>query len=105
MGVEFERTQTTQEFKRAAWGAATDSMNSAQAQMVSGRDGTRCRRILDTSYATGLHGPTRAFCPRQLPTNHDHDGECSHSIHYQTDQPSIPAAPAAVRLCLAEQRR
>jgi hypothetical protein len=56
------------------------------------------------SYASGLHGQTRAISPRQLPTNHDHDGECSHSIHeYQSDQPSIPAAAAAVPLCLAEQ--
>jgi hypothetical protein len=55
------------------------------------------------SYATGLHGPTRAFSPRQLPTNHDHDGECLHLIHeYQSDQPSIRAVPAAVRLCLTE---
>jgi hypothetical protein len=38
-------------------------------------------RWRDLSYATGLHGPTRASSPRQLPTNHDHDGECSHSIH------------------------
>ena len=54
-------------------------------------------------YATGPRGPIRDSSPRQLPTNHDHDGECSHSIHeYQSDQPSIPAAPAAVRLRLAE---
>jgi hypothetical protein len=33
------------------------------------------------SYATGLHGPTRDSSPRQLPTNHDHDGECLHLIH------------------------
>ena len=71
--------------------------------MVSGWGGTRCRRILVPLYATGLHGLTRELSPRQLPTNHDHDGECLHLIHeYQSDQPSIPAAPAAVRLCLPE---
>ena len=53
-------------------------------------------------YATGLHGRTRDPSPRQLPTNHDHDGECLHLIHeYQSDQPSTTAAPAAVRLRLA----
>jgi len=74
--------------------------------MVSGWDGTRCRRTLVISYATGLHGPIRDFSPRQLPTNHDHDGECLHLIHeYQSDQPSIRAAPAAVRLCLSESEQ
>jgi len=37
---------------------------------------------------------------RQLPTHHDHDGECSHSIHeYQSDQPSRIAATAAAHWC------
>ena len=37
---------------------------------------------------------------RQLPTNHDHDGECAHSIHeYQSDQPSRIAATAAAHWC------
>lgn len=76
-------------------------MNSAQAQMVSGWDSTRCRRILVTFYATGFYSQTRDLSPRQLPTNHDHDGECSHSIHeYQSDQPSHIAAAAAVCLRL-----
>jgi hypothetical protein len=73
--------------------------------MVSGWDGSRQRRILVSSYATGLRGRIRAFSARQLPTNHDHDGERLRPIHeYQSDQPSILAAPAAVRLCLTEQR-
>jgi len=76
-------------------------MNSVQAQMVSGWHGTRHRRTLVPSYAAGLHGQTRDPSPRQLPTNHDHDGETLRSIHeYQSDQPSIPAVPAAVRLRL-----
>jgi hypothetical protein len=34
------------------------------------------------SYATGPHGRTRDFSPRQLPTNHDHDGEsCTRSTN------------------------
>ena len=58
------------------------------------------------SYATGLSGRTRDSSPRQLPTNHDHDGECLHSIHeYQSDQPSTTAAPAAVPWCLAEIKK
>jgi hypothetical protein len=74
--------------------------------MVSGWDGARHRRILVSSYAAALHGKTRELSPRQLPTNHDHDGEPLGSIHeYQSDQPSIPAAPAAVRLRLIEARR
>ena len=41
---------------------------------------------------------------RQLPTDHDHDGECFHSIHeYQSDQPSHIAAAAAVCLRLNPQ--
>jgi hypothetical protein len=41
---------------------------------------------------------------RQLPTNHDHDGECSHSIHeYQSDQRSHIAAAAAACLRLIPQ--
>jgi len=71
--------------------------------MVSGWDSTRQRRILVPPYARGLHGRTRAFSPRQLPTNHDHDGESLRSIHeYQSDQPSTIAAPAAVRLRFTE---
>jgi hypothetical protein len=74
--------------------------------MVSGWDGTRHRRILVRSYAASLHGRIRDTSPRQLPTNHDHDGETLRSIHeYQSDQPSIPAAPAAVPLRLIEARR
>jgi len=73
--------------------------------MVSGWDGTRQRRILVGSYATGPSGQTRDLSPRQLPTNHDHDGESWHSIHeYQSDQPSTTAAPAAVHLRLAEKK-
>ena len=57
-------------------------------------------------YAAGPYGRTRAPSPRQLPTDHDHDGECSHSIHeYQSDQPSTLAAPAAVCLRLTEKHR
>src|SRR5450432_3544311 len=79
-------------------------MNSVQAQMVSSWAGTRQRRILAVSYATGRYGRTRAASPRQLPTNHDHDGESLHSIHeYQSDQPSITATPAAVHLRLTEK--
>jgi hypothetical protein len=44
----------------------------------------RSRRILDPAYATGS-GPTRAFSPRQLPTNHDY---AVPTREYQTDQPS-----------------
>src|ERR1700688_3597788 len=79
-------------------------MNSVQAQMVSSWAGTRQRRILAVSYATGRYGRTRAVSPRQLPTNHDHDGESLHSIHeYQSDQPSTTATPAAARLRLTEK--
>jgi hypothetical protein len=42
---------------------------------------------------------------RQLPTDHDHDGECPHSIHvYQSDQPSHIAAAAAACLRLIPQQ-
>jgi hypothetical protein len=79
-------------------------MSSVQAQVVSSWDGTRQRRILVSGYATRLPGGTRDFSSRQLPTNHDLDGESLHSIHeYQTDQPSTTAIPAAVRLRLAEK--
>src|ERR1700728_669163 len=41
---------------------------------------------------------------RQLPTDHDHDGERSRSIpEYQSDQPSHIAATAAVHLRLNAQ--
>jgi hypothetical protein len=44
----------------------------------------------------GLRAQSAMLVVRQLPTNHDHDGECSHSIHeYQSDQPSRIAASAA----------
>jgi hypothetical protein len=67
--------------------------------MVSSWASTRQRRILAVSYATGRYGRIRDVSPRQLPTNHDHDGESLHSIHeYQSDQPSTTATPAAVRL-------
>ena len=81
-------------------------MHFVQAPTVSGWDGTRQRRILVGSYATGLHGRTRAPSPRQLPTNHDYDGGALASIHeYQSDQPSTNAAPAAVHWCLIEDQR
>ena len=52
-------------------------------------------------YATSLHGRTRVASPRQLPTNHDHDGGPGRPIHeYQSDEPSTRPAPAAVHLCL-----
>lgn len=76
-------------------------MKSVQAQLVSGWDGKRQRRILDKSSAPGPCGRIRDVSPRQLPTNHDHAGERSRSIHeYQSDQPSVQAAPAAVPLRL-----
>ncbi len=79
-------------------------MKSVQAQMVSSWVGTRQRRILAVGYATGRYGRTRVPSPRQLPTNHDHDGESLHSIHeYQSDQPSTTATPAAVHLRLTEK--
>src|ERR1700676_3749099 len=79
-------------------------MNSVKAQMVSSWVGTRQRRILAVSYATGRYGRIRAVSPRQLPTNHDHDGESLHSIHeYQSDQPSTTATPAAAHLRLTEK--
>src|SRR4030081_407241 len=81
-------------------------MNSVQAQMVSSWVGKRQRRILAVSYATGRYGRTRVVSPRQLPTNHDHDGESLHSIHeYQSDQPSTTATPAAAHLRLTEKPR
>ena len=74
--------------------------------MVSGWDSTRQRRILEDCYAAGLDGRIRAPSPRQLPTNHDYDGETSVSIHeYQSDQPSTRAAPAAVHWGLIENHR
>ena len=52
----------------------------------------------------GLRAEPASLVERQLPTNHDHDGECSHSIHeYQSDQPSHIAAAAAARLRLTPQ--
>ena len=43
-----------------------------------------------------LRARSATLVARQLPTNHDHDGEYSHSIHeYQSDQPSRIAATAA----------
>ena len=49
-----------------------------------------------------LRAQSASLVARQLPTDHDHDGECSHSIHeYQSDQPSHIAATAAVCLRLA----
>ena len=81
-------------------------MYLAPAPMVSGWDGIRQRRILVGCYATGLYGLTRAPSPRQLPTNHDYDGEAPALIHeYQSDQPSTKAAPAAVHWCLIENQR
>jgi hypothetical protein len=57
-------------------------MNSVQAQVVSGWGRTRQRRILHRLYATGPGAQTREFSPRQLPTNHDHDGEpCARSTN------------------------
>jgi hypothetical protein len=48
-----------------------------------------------------LQGEPAPLVERQLPTDHDHDGECSHSIHeYQSDQPSHIAATAAACLRL-----
>jgi hypothetical protein len=57
----------------------------------------------------GLCGSLRAqpapLVARQLPTEHDHDGERSRSIHeYQSDQPSHIAAAAAVCLRLNPQK-
>lgn len=49
-------------------------MNSVQAQAVSGWGRTRQRRILASSMRQAHCGRTRALSPRQLPTNHDHDG-------------------------------
>jgi hypothetical protein len=46
-------------------------------------------------------GESAPLVERQLPTDHDHDGGCLHSIHvYQSDQPSHIAATAAVCLRL-----
>jgi hypothetical protein len=74
--------------------------------MVSGWDSTRQRRILKDCYAAGLDGLTRAPSPRQLPTNHDYDGEAAALIHeYQSDQPSTNAAPAAAPWYLIEGQR
>jgi hypothetical protein len=57
-------------------------MSSVQAQAVSGWGRPRQRRILVAAYATALHGQTRDCSPRQLPTNHDHDGEpCARSTN------------------------
>ncbi len=51
-----------------------------------------------------LRARSAMLVERQLPTNHDHDGECSHSIHeYQSDQPSHIAATTAICLRLVLQ--
>jgi hypothetical protein len=51
-----------------------------------------------------LRAESAHLVARQLPTDHDYDGGCSHSIHeYQSDQPSNNAAAAAVRLRLYHQ--
>jgi hypothetical protein len=53
------------------------------------------RRILADSMRQPS-GQTRAFSPRQLPTDHDHAGEPSRSIReYQSDLPSTSVASAA----------
>jgi hypothetical protein len=42
-------------------------------------------------YATGLHGRTRVSSPRQLPTNHDHDGgPCARSTKVSRPRESHP---------------
>jgi hypothetical protein len=48
------------------------------------------------SYVTEPSGRTHATSPRQLPTNHDHDGGLAPIREYQSDQPSHLLASAAV---------
>lgn len=48
------------------------------------------------SYVDRPEGQTHAFSPRQLPTNHDHDGGLVPTREYQCDQPSHLLASAAV---------
>src|SRR5580700_7327680 len=54
------------------------------------------RRILVGSYVPGPKSRTHAPSPRQLPTNHDHDGGLVPIREYQCDQPSHLLASAAV---------
>lgn len=57
------------------------------------------RRILVTAMRQAETGRTRATSLRQLPTDHDHVGELYRSIHeYQSDQPSLSARSALVRV-------
>ncbi len=48
--------------------------------------GTARRILVDTTRQA--HGRTRDASPRQLPTDHDHDGELDSIREYQSDQPS-----------------
>jgi hypothetical protein len=48
------------------------------------------------SYVDRPQGRTHAPSPRQLPTNHDHDGGLVPIREYQCDQPSHLLASAAV---------
>ena len=54
------------------------------------------------SYVGRPQGRTHASSPRQLPTNHDHDGGLVPIREYQCDQPSHLLASAAV--CSASRK-
>lgn len=57
------------------------------------------RRILVAAMRQAAIGRTRATSLRQLPTDHDHAGEPHRSIReYQSDQPSLSARSALVRV-------
>ena len=57
------------------------------------------RRNLVAPMRQATIGRTRATSLRQLPTDHDHVGELCGSIHeYQSDQPSLSACSALVRV-------
>lgn len=58
------------------------------------------------SYATGPRGRTRVSSPRQLPTDHDHDGGPGPIHGYQSDQPSTQLRwPLLAPLSKAERKR
>ena len=54
------------------------------------------RRIPAHFYVTGHIGWTHGFSPRQLPTDHDHDGGLVPIREYQSDQPSHQLSLAVV---------
>jgi len=74
--------------------------------MKQSRQGLRkhtARRILVNRYVTGHPAQTHEVSPRQLPTDHDHDGGRAPIRGYQSDQPSHTASLGPCLLCFIER--